>query len=418
MISEYFKWHQYLTRILSTPAGPHLSPLSEEMKTQGFSYWILRVRLQGAAHFSDWNQRQGRSIDQLHESMLEEFATHLDACRCRRPLRRSAHDNVRMLAGAQALLDYLRRCGVITSVPQSKKEPDPTPDLIVGFCDWMRCQRGAQKRTLYRYSVILKDALKVLGTDPRCYGAESIRNFILSRTKGRSRSNAKEVTSVTRVFLRYLVANGKCRIGLDDAVPTLAMWRLSALPRYLPAEDVERVIAASDRDTAVGLRDRAVILLLARLGLRAGDIRQMDLGDIDWTHASIRVSGKSRCETKLPLPQEVGDALLEYLQKGRPPVQSTRLFVRMVAPWKPLRVSSVSAIVGRAITRAGVESSFHGAHVLRHSAATEMLRQGATLQQVGAVLRHRYLDTTTLYAKVDIHRLRDIALPWPEVFPC
>jgi integrase/recombinase XerD len=388
------------------------------MKSQGFRYWTLRARLQGAAHFSDWNQHQERSIEQLHESLLEEFAAHLGACRCRRPLRLSAHNNVRMLAGAQALVDYLRHRGVITSVPPPRKEADPPPDLIVGFCDWMRRQRGTQENTLHRYGVVLKDVVKVLGTDPRCYRAESIRKFILSRTKGRSRTNAKEVTSVTRVFLRYLVAEGKCRVGLDDAVPTLAMWRLSALPRYLPAADIERVIAACDRDTAVGLRDRAAILLLVRLGLRAGDILQMALGDIDWTHASVRVSGKSRCETTLPLTQEVGDGLLEYLQKGRPPVQSTRLFVRMLAPWKPLHVSSVSAIVARAITRAGVETSFRGAHVLRHSAATEMLRQGATLQQVGAVLRHRYLDTTTHYAKVDVQRLRDIVLPWPEVFPC
>ena len=417
MITEYFKWHQYLTRLLATPAGPHLSPLSEEMKAQGFSYWILRSRLQGAAHFSDWNQRQGRSIEQMHESMLAEFQTHLDTCRCHRPLRLSKYADVRLLAGAQAFLDYLRRCRVITSVPPSNKEADP-PVLIAGFREWMRCQRGTKENTLHRYGVVLKDALETLGPDPARYRAESIRTFILGRTEGRTRANAKEVTSVTRMFLRYLVAEGKCRAGLDDAVPTLAMWRLSALPRYLPAADIERVIAACDRETAVGLRDRAAILLLARLGLRAGDIRQMDLADIDWTHASIRVSGKSRYEATLPLTQEVGDAVLEYLRKGRPPVQGTHLFVRMQGPWKPLHVSAVSAIVARAIARAGVQTAFRGAHVLRHSAATEMLRQGATLQQVGTVLRHRYLDTTAHYAKVDVQRLRDIALPWPEVFPC
>jgi site-specific recombinase XerD len=417
VITEYFKWHQYLTRLLATPAGPHLSALSEEMKAQGFSYWILRSRLQGAAHFSDWNQRQGRSIEQMHESMLAEFQTHLDTCRCHRPLRLSKYADVRLLAGAQAFLDYLRRCRVITSVPPSNKEADP-PVLIAGFREWMRCQRGTKENTLHRYGVVLKDALETLGPDPARYRAESIRTFILGRTEGRTRANAKEVTSVTRMFLRYLVAEGKCRAGLDDAVPTLAMWRLSALPRYLPAADIERVIAACDRETAVGLRDRAAILLLARLGLRAGDIRQMELADIDWTHASIRVSGKSRYEAKLPLTQEVGDAVLEYLRKGRPPVQGTHLFVRMQGPWKPLHVSAVSAIIARAIARAGVQTAFRGAHVLRHSAATEMLRQGATLQQVGTVLRHRYLDTTAHYAKVDVQRLRDIALPWPEVFPC
>lgn len=417
MITEYFKWNQSLTRLLATPAGLYLSPLSEELKTQGFSYWILRRRLQGAAHFSHWNQRQERSVEHLHETLLGKFEAHLRSCRCQRPLKLSRYDVVRQLAGAQALLDYLRRCGVITSAPPSSPEAHP-PTLVVGFFDWMRSQRGTQESTLRRYGVVIKDVLETLGADPRLYRAESIRTFILSRTKGGTRANAKETTSVTRMFLRYLVTEGECRTGLDDAVPTLAMWRLSALPRYLPAADVQRVIAACDRETAVGLRDRAAILLLARLGLRAGDILQMDIRDIDWIRASVRVSGKSRYEAALPLTQEVGDAILEYLRKGRPPVQGTRLFVRMLAPWSPLQTSAVSAIVARAIAHAGVEASFRGAHVLRHSAATEMLGQGATLQQVGAVLRHRYLDTTAHYAKVDVQRLRAIALPWPEVFPC
>jgi integrase/recombinase XerD len=416
MIASYFKWRQSLTRLLSTPAGPHLSSLAEELETQGFTYWILRARLRGAAHFSDWSRRQGRAIEQLHESMLEEFKAHLGTCRCPRPLRSCSHDDVKILAGARALLDYLRRRGLITP-PPPKKEADP-PALISGFCDWMQSQRGTQEKTLRQYSVVIKNALDALGVDPSCYSAESIRTYILSRIKGRSRANVKETTSVMRMFLRYLIAQGKCRAGMDDAVPTVAMWRLSALPRYLPATDVDRVIAACGRDTAVGLRDRAAVLLLARLGLRAGDIVKMNLDDIDWTHASVRVSGKSRREVKLPLTQEVGEAILEYLRKGRPPVQDTRIFIRMAAPWRPLGVSSVSALVARGIARAGVETPFRGAHVLRHSAATEILRQGATLQQVGAVLRHRYLDTTAHYAKVDVNRLRAIVLPWPEVFPC
>ncbi len=378
---------------------------------------VFSMTFEGAAHFSKWNQRQGRSIEELHESMLEEFENHLAACRCRRPLRSCRHHDVKVLAGARALVDYLRRQGVITSPPPSKTEANP-PALLSGFCDWMRCQRGTQETTLRGYGVVIKDALETLGLNPRRYCAESIRTFILSQTKGGSRAKAKEVVSAMRMFLRYLIAQGKCRAGMDDAVPTIAMWRLSALPRYLPAADVERVIGACVRDTAVGLRDRAVILLLARLALRAGDIVKMDLGDIDWIQASVRVSGKSRDEVRLPLTQEVGDAVLEYLNQGRPPMQGTRLFIRMLAPWRPLQVSSVSALVARGIARAGVEAPFRGAHVLRHSAATEMLRQGATLQQVGAVLRHRYLDTTAHYAKVDVNRLRDIALPWPEVFPC
>jgi site-specific recombinase XerD len=221
-----------------------------------------------------------------------------------------------------------------------------------------------------------------------------------------------------RAFLRYLVAKGACRPGLDEAIPTVAIWRLAALPRYLPAADIDRMIDACDETTPVGLRDRAMLLLLARLGLRAGDLRAMRIGDVEWRQGSVRVFGKGRVGVSLPLTQEVGDAVLRYVRLGRPPTPTDRLFVRMVAPWTPLAQSAVSAMVSRAMDRADIESQHRGAHVLRHSAATEMLRQGATLEQIGAVLRHQYLDTTAHYAKVDVQRLRAIALPWPEVTPC
>ena len=418
MIESYFKWNSYLRRVLSTPAGPHLSSLAEELHNQGFSYWVLRERLQGAAHFSHWNQQEQKSIEHLHEDMLGNFEIHLRTCQCPRPLRLSMHNDDTMLAGARALIQHLRHRGIIMKPPPTAKEADP-PALFSGFCVWMKCQRGTQENTLHAYGRVIKDALHDLGADPQLYNAESIRNFIFCRTKGRSRANAKEVTTAMRSFLRYLIAVGKCRVGMDDAVPVIAMWRLSALPRYLPAADIERIVASCDQDTAVGLRDRAAILLMARLGLRAGDVRKMDLSDIDWKLASIRVSGKTRHEVKLPLTQEVGAALLEYLRRGRPPVQDTTLvFVSMSAPWKPLQVSSVSGMVGRVIARTGIKAPFRGAHVLRHSAATAMLREGVNLQQIGAILRHQYLDTTAHYAKVDVNRLREIALPWPEVFPC
>ncbi|MBI4424283.1 MAG: tyrosine-type recombinase/integrase [Elusimicrobia bacterium] len=220
-----------------------------------------------------------------------------------------------------------------------------------------------------------------------------------------------------RNFLRYLIAQGKCRPGMEDAIPAIAMWRLATLPRYLPAVDVNRIIDSCDRNTSVGLRDSALLLLLARLGLRSGDVRTLKTADIDWDQASIQVAGKSRVGIRLPLTQEVGDALLDYLKRGRPPAATDRVFVRIPAPWGPLKASSVSAIVHRAILRCGVKSPSRGAHVLRHSAATEMLRQGATLDQIGIVLRHQHLDTTAHYAKVDVRRLRQIALPWPEVRP-
>jgi len=200
----------------------------------------------------------------------------------------------------------------------------------------------------------------------------------------------------------------------------VAHWRLSSLPRYLQAEDVERVIASCDQASAVGKRDRAILLLLARLALRAGDISQLRLEDIKWTEALISVSGKSRRETQLPLTQEVGQAVVEYLQHGRPQSDSTAVFVRSRAPFRAFaNHCAISVIVERAMRRAGVTCPSRGAaHVLRHSAASSMLRQGASLQEIADVLRHRSIETTQIYAKVDVIALRSIAQPWPKVQPC
>jgi integrase/recombinase XerD len=192
-----------------------------------------------------------------------------------------------------------------------------------------------------------------------------------------------------------------------------ANWRLAALPRYLAADDIERLVAACDRATAAGARDRAVILLCARLGLRAGDVRDMRLGDVDWSQGRLRVLGKGRCETWLPLPQEVGDAMLQYLEQYRPAIGDDHVFLRLHAPLGPLPSSGpIAKLVCRALKRAGISAPSQGAHVLRHSAATALLRQGVSLDVIGAVLRHRSVESTAHYAKVDVARLRAIAQPW------
>jgi site-specific recombinase XerD len=219
------------------------------------------------------------------------------------------------------------------------------------------------------------------------------------------------------MFLRFLIAEGQCAVGLDAAIPTVAHWRLASLPRYLQPEHVERLIASCDRTSAVGRRDRAILLLLARLGLRAGDIVHLHLSDIDWKGASIQVSGKGRRHTRLPLTQEVGQAIVAYLKKGRPRTNADVLFIRSLAPFCALGPScAVSKIVDKAFRRAGVARPSRGAaHLLRHSLATSLLRQGTSLEDIAAILRHRSIETTQIYAKVDIPALRQIAQPWPEV---
>jgi integrase/recombinase XerD len=417
MVDKFFRRAQALAHVLASPAGPYLDDLTTTLVRQGFGRWKVRQRGHGAAHFSRFSVPTGVSLEGLHEDLLPAFRAHLRACRCPGRLRRSRYTDVSAVAGARALVEHLRLLAIVRS-PAPVQTPPAVPSLVRRFHTWMHQQRGLQNATLRSYERVIGDVLQTLGDMPRDYTAASIREFVITRTATQGRSQGKCVLTAMRHFLRFLIADGTCRPGLDGAVPTIAIWRLSALPRYLPAAEIDRILAACDPSTPVGLRDRAVLLLLARLGLRAGDIRGLAMGDLDWHQASVRVAGKSRMHVSLPLTQEVGDALVDYLMRGRPPAETDRVFVRMQAPWRPLAISAISALVSRAIARAGVTAPSRGAHLLRHSAATEMLRQGATLDHIGAVLRHRYMDTTAHYAKVDVPRLRAIALPWPEVTPC
>lgn len=204
--------------------------------------------------------------------------------------------------------------------------------------------------------------------------------------------------------------------GLDKALPPVASWRGTSLPYYLASSDIERVVAACDPSTKAGSRDRAIVLLLVRLGLRASDVIRLRLQDIDWRDASVRVCGKGRREARLPLTQEVGDAVLSYLQSGRPTVDTPVIFLRHQTPIGPFTSSrTISSIAADAIHRAGIKARRPGSHLMRHSAATELLQHGVSLQDIGSILRHRSPDTTRNYAKVDRALLRLVVQPWPEV---
>jgi site-specific recombinase XerD len=222
------------------------------------------------------------------------------------------------------------------------------------------------------------------------------------------------------MFLRFLISQGRCPDYLYASIPTFAHWRLSALPFYLQADQVEQVIASPDLASSLGRRNRAILLLLARLGLRASDIVQLRLDDLDWREGMIRVSGKGRRQTVLPMTQEVGDALAAYIKDHRPQADTDAVFVRSSAPYRAFTDSTaISILVARAMRRTGINCPKRGAaHILRHSVASSMLRQGVSLQEIAGVLRHRSIATTEIYAKVDVITLRQVAQPWPEVKAC
>lgn len=321
--------------------------------------------------------------------------------------------------GARLFLAHLRDAGFVTASVARQTTEEPV--LLTAFRQWMRQQRGTCDATLYNYSLSIRDLLKTVGDDLRRFDSQNLREFVLHRSQQQEGwATAKKCTTALRMFLRFLIADGKCAAGLDAAIPVLAHWRLSSLPRYLQSEEVERVIASCDPTSPVGRRDRAILLLLARLGLRAGDIVQLRLGDIDWKGAGIHVCGKGHHQTRLPLTQEVGNAVVAYLQNGRPRTDTDTLFIRSRAPFRAFASHcAISVIVAKAMRRSGVTCPSRGsAHVLRHSVATSMLRQGASRQEIAAILRHRSIETTQIYAKVDVTALRQIAQPWPEVQPC
>jgi integrase len=256
--------------------------------------------------------------------------------------------------------------------------------------------------------------LAALGDEAAGYDASRVRGCIFARTSRHRHARATSVVHAVRMVLRFLAAYGDCAPDLIAAVPGIAAWTLSSLPRSLGATALERRIAACDPRSAAGARDRAVVLLLVRLGVRAGDVRDLRLADIDWSQGRVRVVGQGRCATWLPLPQDAGDAMWHDLEHGRPRIDDDHLFLRISAPFGRLPSSGpVSKLVRRALQRADIKAPSMGAHVLRHSAATALLRQGAARDTIGAVLRHRCIESTAHDAKGDAALLRGVTQPWP-----
>ncbi|MBE3088191.1 MAG: tyrosine-type recombinase/integrase, partial [Chloroflexi bacterium] len=225
---------------------------------------------------------------------------------------------------------------------------------------------------------------------------------------------AKQLTTALRSFLRYARYRGDLALDLAAAVPIVANWSRSSIPRAISADAVRQLLASISRRTSVGRRDYAILLVLARLGLRAGEVVRLELDDIDWNTGQMSIRGKGGCRTALPLPRDVGEAIAAYLRNGRPPSPCRRVFLRARAPIRGFRgPSAVGSLVRDAVVRAGISAPTKGAHQFRHGLATQMLRHGASLTEIGEVLRHRSPQTTTIYAKVDLDALRTLALPWP-----
>lgn len=395
---------------------PYIHGFIEELMEAGYTFLTTRDYARSAGRLGRWMDERDIELKRLQDHHIDEFGSHPRACPS--PARAGRAPSRRYVQRVRRFVDHLRQLGVVSAPPRS---PEPqVPEPLVGFRGWMLQHRGLTERTVARYERMVARMLPGLGDETEDYDAALVRRVVLDAVRDCSPAYAKTFVTALRAFLRFLAAEDRCRPYLDRAVPTIPQWTLASLPHHLKADDVERVIDSCDLDKPHGVRDRAVLLLLARLGLRAGDIVDMRLHDIDWSSGTLKVRGKGRRETVLPLPQKPGDALLQYLVRARPEAGTDRVFLCANAPIRPLATSAtVSGIVMLALRRAGItDAPSRGAHLLRHSAAVSMLRAGVSVDTISTVLRHRSADMTAYYAKVDITLLAKVAQPWPEGAPC
>jgi integrase/recombinase XerD len=392
---------------------PLVQSYTDHLVCRGYQAGTIHHLGHSARHFCYWLNQSDVAVAHIDDGIIDRFARH--QCRC--PGGRASDTLGTAFVGmVRKFVGFLEESHIIHRTVRSTGD-----DRLQTYLEWLRQHRGLSELTIEGRRRLMNQLLPLLGPDPRVYDAAGVRSIILSESQRRSAVNMKSIVSALRSYLGYLSTQGQCSPSLVQAVPTVAHWKHSNIPKYLPAAKVEALINSCDTTTPTGIRDRAILLLLARLGLRAGDIMGLRIDDIDWQQGSLRVCGKGRREAKLPLPQDVGDALLKYLTEGRPDVPIARIFLRSLAPCGPFVESStgISRIVHRALVRAGIDDApAQGAHMLRHSAATSLLRAGTPLAAIGAVLRHRSIDTTAQYAKVDTPSLKRIAQPWPGGASC
>ena len=390
------------------PLAPHIDRYAALLSEQGYTKLAAREKLRLAAYLSCWLHKRQLGLNDLDERQAEKFLEY------RRRHGLAHRSNAVTLLH---LIRHLREASVIP-VPVAQTDDCVLLCLERDFSRYLTQERGLAQPTLIIYLPYVRRFLSERFGTNNVVLAElrppDISRFILRHAHTMSPGRAKLMVAAFRSFFRYLLWRGDISTDLAAAVPTVADWRLSTLPKSLPPQDVERLLQSCDRTTATGQRNYAILLLLARLGLRAGEVVAMTLDDINWNSGELTIHGKGLRTDKLPLPPDVGEALAAYLRYGRPQCSTRRVFIRTKAPRQGLASSTdISSIVSRALTQAGLNPARRGAHLLRQSLAAGMLQGGASLTEIGEVLRHHLTNTTEIYAKISLTALRPLAQPWP-----
>jgi site-specific recombinase XerD len=389
------------------PLAPYLSTFTSLLSEQGYTKFSIKVKIRFVAKLSRWLDQQHLGVNDLKLELFDHFIKYR---RTTAPIRRGD------LATLKLLLQHVNDEGVI-QFSAIRIDKNPFHQIEDGFAQYLSHERGLSPDTLTNYIPLvrcfLSDRFKTgtIRLEKLC--PKDITTFILRYAQTVKRSTAKLMVTSLRSFFRYLLLRGKIDTDLAALVPTVSNWRLSELPKSLEPQQIERLLRSCDQNTKVGQRDYTILLLLARLGLRAGEIVKITLDDINWDVGELIICGKGPRKDRLPIPCDVGEALAAYLQFGRPACPTRRVFIRARAPYQGFSSSvAICNIVQRALLRAKINSSHKGAHLLRHSLATHMLRKGASFAEIGEVLRHQLPNTTEIYTKVDIVSLRSLAQPW------
>jgi integrase/recombinase XerD len=398
-------------RLEQLPSGPlecHLPAFFLFLQSQGYSSATLPRKIQLTRHFSRWLGIRSLNFGDLDEMITGSFALN-------------PPDFVRIRPGDSStlysLLTWLRDTDMIQqALPQSNNQY--SSNIEEEFAFYLKNERGLSEVTIHRYVTVTTSFLTEcsISNSSQFYNIKitDITRYLINRAGTENRKTLKGRVTALRSFFRFLLYRGDITVDLAASVPAVADWRQSQLPKHIAYEEVEQLLSSCDRSTAIGKRDYAVLSLLARLGLRAGEVLNMMLDDINWETGVVSIRGKGGRRDELPIAHDVGEAIASYLRYVRPQCKTRKVFIRFKAPFLGFSGhAAIGDIVRRAIARAGLNPPSKGAHLLRHSFATNMLRQGASLSEIGEVLRHSNPTTTEIYVKVDLTALGALAPSWP-----
>lgn len=408
MVNQLFTFSSTIERLRQGPLSEHLDAYAAAVAEQGYTHHSISRQIVAIADFSRWLKHRHLDLQGLDSQVVDRFL------RLRRRQQLVGRGDPKAL---DRMLSMLRQKGIVKPCAPPVAE-NARSRIAAEFGCYLLQELGRSPSTLKNYAPVIDQFLLERfhnrTPDLALLRAPDVTGFVIRHAHQLSPVRAGIMVTALRSFFRYLLHRGAIATDLAGCVPAVPKWSLSTLPRFLPADAVEKLLQRCDRKTAVGRRNHAILLLLARLGLRAGEVVKLNLDDIDWDSGLITIHGKGGRSAQLPLPADVGTALAAYLRRDRAPSTSRRVFLRHRAPLTGFaNPSTLSSIVRRALERAGVESAHMGAHVLRHSLATSMLRQGGSLDEIGELLRHQSPNTTAIYAKVDVSALHTLALPWP-----